>query len=448
MNRRAQNQTMQSLASGMGELKSRLLFVLLGILVYRIGSHITIPGVDPVQLAHMFAKQQHGVLGFFNMFSGGALSRMTIFALGVMPYISASIIIQLMTSIVPSLEQLKKEGEMGQRKISQYTRYGTVFLSLFQAMGLCRWLAGQQHVVMYTGVSFYFVAALTLVTGTMFLMWLGEQMTERGIGNGISILIFSGIVSRLPSALGQVLIQVRQGQMKMIFLLMLVLLVIAVVMVVVYIEKAQRRIPIHYARRQQGNKLYQVQNTHLPLKINTAGVIPPIFATSIIVFPSTLLQYFTHGQTTSWVTHIALMLQPGQPLYLICFSVAIIFFCFFYTALVFNSKETAMNLKKSGAFIPSIRPGEQTGHYIDKVLTRLTFAGSIYLTLIALMPSLLILFWHVPFYFGGTSLLIIVVVLLDFMTQAQTLLMSSQYQSVMKKANMRTLGGGLPTGRA
>jgi preprotein translocase subunit SecY len=435
----AYNPTATAMPAGLArfsELKKRLLFVLVGVVVYRIGAHITIPGVDPVQLAKLFAQQSKGVFGFFNMFSGGALSRMTLFALGVMPYISASIIIQLLTAVVPSLEQLKKEGELGQRKISQYTRYATVLLSCFQALGLCRWLASSSmNVVAHPDIYFFAVAAITMVTGAMFLMWLGEQMTERGVGNGISILIFSGIVSRFPQAIGQLFMQVRQGQMKMIFVLFLLLVIAAVTIIVVYFERAQRRIPIHYARRQQGKNLYQAQNSHLPLKINVAGVIPPIFATSLIIFPSTMLQYFMHGKT-GWWTHIMLALQPGHPVYMLVFAAAIVFFCFFYTALVFNSKETATNLKKSGAFIPSIRPGEQTGQYIDTVLTRLTFAGAVYLTLIALLPSVMITFWHVPFYFGGTSLLIVVVVLMDFMAQVQTHMMSQQYESAFKKANM------------
>lgn len=415
-------------------VRTRLFYVFAGIFIYRIGAHITIPGIDPVQLAKMFAQQKNGVLGFFNMFSGGALSRMTLFALGVMPYITASIIVQLLSAVLPSLEQLRKEGEMGRRKLSQYTRFGTLFLAIFQALGMCRGLTASAFgVVVNPDAHFYFVASMTLVTGTMFLMWLGEQMTERGIGNGISLLIFAGIVSRFPSAVGQFMFQVKQGQIKVLFLFVVLALILGVTALVVFIERAQRRIPIHYARRQQGQKLYQVQNSHLPLKINMAGVIPPIFATSLIVFPTTLLHYLGHG----WVAKLSVMLQPGQPAYLLAFSVAIFFFCFFYTALVFNAKETATNLKKSGAFIPSIRPGEQTGHYIDQVLTRLTFAGAIYLVLITLLPSVMVTQWHLPFYFGGTSLLIVVVVLMDFIAQLQSYLMSHQYESVMKKANMR-----------
>lgn len=418
-------------------VKQRIFFVLIGIFIYRVGAHITIPGIDQIQLAKLFAEQQKGVLGFFNLFSGGALSRMTLFALGVMPYITSSIIIQLMSSVVPSLEQLKKEGDLGRRKLSQYTRFGTLFLSIFQAMGMCRGLVMSQfQVVVNPDAYFYFVATMTLVTGTMFLMWLGEQMTERGIGNGISLLIFSGIVSRFPSAIGQLMVQMRQGQLAVIFLLVVLALIVGITTLVVFIERAQRRIPIHYARRQQGNKLYQSQNSHLPLKINTAGVIPPIFATSIIVFPTTILQYLGGAQQGGWSASISRLLQPGQPVYLIAFSTAIVFFCFFYAALVFNAKETATNLKKSGAFIPSIRPGEQTGIYIDQVLTRLTFVGAIYLVLITVVPAMMVSVWHLPFSFGGISLLIVVVVLMDFIAQLQTHMMSYQYGSVMKKANM------------
>lgn len=427
---------------GLGELKRRLLFVLLGILVYRIGAHIPVPGIDPQRLADLFRQQSGGILGLFNMFSGGALQRMTVFALNVMPYISASIIMQLFTVVVPQLEQLKKEGESGRRKINQYTRYGTLVLAAFQAIGISKWLASQS-IVINPSFSFYFIATLTLVTGTMFLMWLGEQMTERGVGNGISLIIFAGIVARFPAAIGQVMNQVRQGQMQVISLFLLIAIVLLVTAFVVFMERAQRRIPVQYAKRQMGRKLYAAQSSHLPLKINMAGVIPPIFASSIILFPATISQFFETTKGMGWLTKITLALSFGQPLYIICFGAAIIFFCFFYTALVFNPKETADNLKKSGGFIPGIRPGEQTAHYIDNVMTRLTFVGAIYLTLVALLPEFLIIFWHVPFYFGGTSLLIVVVVLMDFMAQVQAHLMSHQYESIMRKAHLKGQGMGL-----
>lgn len=421
---------------GLSELKRRLLFVLIGIIIYRIGAHIPVPGIDPQKLADLFRHQESGILGLFNMFSGGALSRLTLFALGVMPYISSSIIMQLFTVVVPKLEQLKKEGEAGRRKINQYTRYGTLLLATFQAFGISKWLASQ-GIVIDPSVSFYFIATLTLVTGTMFLMWLGEQMTERGIGNGISLIIFAGIVSRFPEAIASVSSQVRQGQMQVISLLILVALVLLVTAFVVYMERAQRRIPVHYAKRQQGRKMYAAQTSHLPLKINMSGVIPPIFASSIILFPTTIAEWFSKTQGLGWLNTVSLNLQPGQPLYLIFFAAAIIFFCFFYTAIVFNPKDTADNLKKSGAFIPGIRPGDQTAKYIDTVMTRLTFVGAIYLTLVALLPEFLIVTWHVPFYFGGTSLLIVVVVLMDFMAQVQAHLMSHQYESIMKKSNFK-----------
>lgn len=427
---------------GLGELKRRLMFVLLGILVYRIGAHIPVPGIDPQRLADLFRQQSSGILGLFNMFSGGALQRMTVFALNVMPYISASIIMQLFTVVVPSLEQLKKEGEAGRRKINQYTRYGTLVLAAFQAVGISKWLASQSIVINPT-FNFYFIATLTLVTGTMFLMWLGEQMTERGVGNGISLIIFAGIVARFPAAIGQVMNQVRQGQMQVISLLLLIAIVLLVTAFVVFMERAQRRIPVQYAKRQMGRKLYAAQSSHLPLKINMAGVIPPIFASSIILFPATISQFFETTKGMGWLNKVTLALSFGQPLYIISFAAAIIFFCFFYTALVFNPKETAENLKKSGAFIPGIRPGDQTANYIDNVMTRLTFVGAIYLTLVALLPEFLIIFWHVPFYFGGTSLLIVVVVLMDFMAQVQAHLMSHQYESIMKKAHLKGQGMGL-----
>ena len=418
---------------GLGELKRRLFFVFLGILIFRIGAHIPVPGIDPHKLADLFSKHNNGLLGLFNMFSGGALRRFTVFALGVMPYISSSIIMQLFTSISPHLEQLKKEGESGRRKISQYTRYGTVVLAAFQAIGISKWLASQGIVVM-TGIGFYVLATITLVAGTMFLMWLGEQMTERGVGNGISLIIFAGIVGRFPSAIAQVMQQVRQGQMQMISLVLLAALVVVIVAAIVFFERGQRRITVNYAKRQQGRKMYAAQSSHLPLKINMSGVIPPIFASSIILFPAVLARWFGQGHGMQWLNEVSVALSPGQPLYMLFFALAIIGFSFFYAALMFNPKETADNLKKSGAFIPGIRPGDQTARYIDMVMSRLTLVGAIYLTLIALLPEFLIMAWHVPFYFGGTSLLIVVVVLMDFIAQVQAHLMSHQYESIMKKA--------------
>lgn len=427
---------------GLTELKQRLLFLMLGILVYRIGSHIPVPGLDPQRLADLFNQQKGGILGLFNMFSGGALQRLTIFALGVMPYISSSIIMQLFTSVVPALEQLKKEGESGRHKISQYTRYGTLMLALFQAFGIAKWLTSS-GIVVIPGAYFYFVATLTLTAGTMFLMWLGEQITERGIGNGISMLIFAGIVSRFPESVVQVLGQVRQGQMQVISLFLLIAAVIAVTGAVVFIERGQRRIAVSYAKRQVGRMMYSAQNSNLPLKLNMAGVIPPIFASSIILFPATLAQWFGSSKGMGWLNKLGFALSMGQPLYLICFSAAIVFFCYFYTALVFSPKEMAENLKKSGAFIPGIRPGENTASYIDLVITRLTFFGAGYITLISLLPDILIYFWKMPFQFGGTSLLIVVVVLMDFMSQVQAHLMSHQYDSIMKKSRLKGSGSGM-----
>jgi preprotein translocase subunit SecY len=421
---------------GLHELKQRLLFVLLGIVIFRLGAHIPVPGLDPERLANLFNSQKNGYLGLFNMFSGGALSRFTIFALGIMPYISSSIIIQLFTTVVPKLEELKKEGESGRKKINQYTRYGTLLLSIFQAYGISRWLAGS-GTVLFPGFSFYFIATITLTAGTMFLMWLGEQITERGVGNGISLIIFAGIVSRFPQSIGQIMEQVREGQMQVVSLLLLVAIIIFVTGIVVFVERAQRRITVNYAKRQVGRKVYGGQSSHLPLKINMAGVIPPIFASSILMLPTSLAQWFGRGEGMGWLREIGFALSMGQPLYLIFFAVSIVFFCFFYTALVFNPKETAENLKRSGAFIPGIRPGENTGAYIDNVMTRLTFVGAIYITLICLLPQFLIMSWHVPFYFGGTSLLIVVVVLMDFMAQIQAHLMSHQYDSIMKKARLK-----------
>jgi preprotein translocase subunit SecY len=429
-------------SSGFADLKYRLLFVLMAIIVFRIGSYIPVPGLNPLRLQELFNGQQNNIVGLFNMFSGGALMRFSIFALGIMPYISASIIIQLLTVLSPNLSELRKEGEAGQRKINKYTRYSTVFLATFQAIGVSKMLI-VNNVAIAPGLSFYFTTALTLVTGTMFLMWLGEQVTERGIGNGISMIIFAGIVAGLPAALGRILEQVREGQLQIVVLLLILAAIAAVVAFVVFMERAQRRITINYARRMQGGKVYSAQSTHLPLKINMAGVIPPIFASSLILFPATIAQWFGNGKGMEWLSALSVSLQQGQPLHMLLFASGIIFFCFFYTALVFNPKETADNLKKSGAFIPGIRPGEQTASYIDNVMTRLTLAGAIYVTLICLLPEFLILAWNVPFYFGGTSLLIIVVVVMDFMAQVQAHVMSYQYESLLKKANLR--GGGLST---
>ncbi len=427
---------------GLHELKRRLLFVLIGLLVYRLGSYIPVPGLDPQKLAALFSHNEGGILGLFNMFSGGALSRLTLFALGVMPYISASIIIQMFGTISPSLQQLKKEGEAGRRQITQYTRYATVFLSAFQAIGICKWLVSE-GIAINPNLGFYFVAVITLVTGTLFLMWLGEQITEHGIGNGISLIIFASIASRFPAAIAEVLEQVRQGQMQVLTLILLIVAVVCVTGVVVYFERAQRRITINYAKRQQGRKLYAAQSSHLPLKINIAGVIPPIFAQSIILFPAAVAKFFGTTNGFGWLNDVALALSPGQPGYMLLFAAAIMFFAFFYTALVFSPRETADNLRKSGAFIPGIRPGEQTANYIDQVMTRLTLVGSIYLALVSLMPQFLIMAWNVPFYFGGTSLLIIVVVIMDFIAQVQAHLMSHQYESLMRKSNAKGTKVGL-----
>jgi preprotein translocase subunit SecY len=429
---------------GLSELKQRLFFLLLGIFIYRVGSHVPVPGLDPQRLADLFNQQKGGLLGLFSMFSGGNLQKFTVFALGVMPYISASIIIQLFTSVLPQLEQLKKEGESGKRKINQYTRYGTLVLAFFQAFGISKWLASTAGVVLVPGAQFYFVTALTLTSGTMFLVWIGEQMTERGIGNGISMLIFAGIVSRFPAAVVQVMSQVRQGQMQVISLFLLIAVVVVVTGFVVFVERGQRRIAVNYAKRQTGRMLYNAQTSNLPLKLNMAGVIPPIFASSIILFPATLAQWFGQGKWMGWLGKVSVLLSPGQPLYMMCFSAAIVFFCFFYTALVFSPKEIADNLKKSGAFIPGIRPGPNTASYIDLVITRLTFFGAIYITLVALMPDVLMLMWRMPVPFGGTSLLIVVVVLMDFMSQVQAHLVSHQYDSIMKKSRMK--GGGMMMG--
>ncbi len=435
-------------AAGAGrltELRQRIFFVLGALLVFRIGTFIPVPGVDPTALAALFDQQQGTILDMFNMFSGGALSRASLFALGIMPYISASIIMQLMTAVVPKLEQLKKEGEAGRRKITQYTRYGTVLLASFQAVGIAMSLQSQtangMQVVIHTGPGFILTAAVSLVTGTMFLMWLGEQITERGIGNGISLIIFAGIVAGLPSAVGGTLELARTGEMNAITILVLFLLAVAVTAFVVFVERGQRRITVNYAKRQQGRKMIAGQSSHLPLKLNMAGVIPPIFASSIILFPATLGQWIGTSEDMRWMQDIVAKLSPGEPIYVISYAVAIIFFCFFYTALTFNSKETADNLKKSGAFIPGIRPGAQTARYIDGVMSRLTLVGALYITAVCLLPEFLIVAWNVPFYFGGTSLLIIVVVVMDFMAQVQAHLMSHQYEGLMKKANLKGRGG-------
>ena len=424
-----------------GELRQRLIFLVLALLVFRLGAHIPVPGIDPDQLAQLFSGQKDGILGMFNLFSGGALSRFTVFALGIMPYISASIIMQLMTIVVPTLESLKKEGQAGQRKITQYTRYGTVLLATFQALGISVALQAQPGLVINPGLMFELNTVVTLVTGTMFLMWLGEQITERGLGNGISIIIFGGIVSGLPTAIGSLLELVRTGSMNILSALLIVVICIAVTYFVVFVERGQRRILVNYAKRQVGNKVYGGQSSYFPLKLNMAGVIPPIFASSIILFPATIAGWFTSGEPTNMFSRIikdlAATLAPGQPVYTILYAAAIIFFCFFYTALVFNSRETADNLKKSGAFVPGIRPGDQTGRYIDKILVRLTLAGAIYMVLVCLLPEFLVLKYNVPFYFGGTSLLIIVVVAMDFMAQVQSFVMQQQYGSLMKKANFK-----------
>ena len=423
------------------ELKQRLLFVVGALIVFRIGTFIPVPGIDPNVLSTLFEQQQGSILGVFNMFSGGALGRMSIFALGVMPYISASIIMQLLAVTVPSLEQIKKEGESGRRKIAMYTRYFTLVLATFQSIGISVALQGQSvggsPLVFNPGISFVFTAAVTLVTGTMFLMWLGEQVTERGVGNGISIIIFAGIVAGLPSAIGGTLELVRTGELHTLATIFLFILAVAVTGFVIFVERGQRRITVNYAKRQQGRRLYAGQSSHLPLKLNMAGVIPPIFASSIILFPATLGSWFSQNENMAWLQDIVSVLSPGQPIYVMLYALAIIFFCFFYTALQFNARDTADNLKKSGAFIPGIRPGEQTAKYIDQVMTRLTFVGAMYITVVCLLPEFLILYWNVPFYFGGTSLLIIVVVVMDFMAQIQSHMMSHQYEGIMKKANLQ-----------
>jgi preprotein translocase subunit SecY len=420
-----------------GDLRRRLVFLLLALLVYRIGAHIPVPGIDPDQLAQLFKSQQGSILGLFNMFSGGALSRFTVFALGIMPYISASIIMQLMTHVVPSLEALKKEGQSGQRVITQYTRYGTLGLGLFQSLAIALSLEASPGLVISPGLGFRVTAVVSLVAGTMFLMWLGEQITERGLGNGISILIFAGIAAGLPSALGQFASLVSQGSMSVVAALFVTVAVALVTYAVVFVERGQRKILVNYAKRQVGNKVYGGQSSHLPLKLNMSGVIPPIYASSIILLPTTAVSWFATGDSFRWLKDLADLLSPGQPIYVMLYAGAIIFFCFFYTALVFNSRETADNLKKSGAFIPGIRPGDQTARHIDRILSRLTLAGAIYVTLVCLLPEFLILKYNVPFYFGGTSLLIIVVVTMDFWAQVQSYVMSQQYDSLLKKASFK-----------
>jgi preprotein translocase subunit SecY len=420
-----------------GDLRRRIVFLLMALVVYRIGAHIPVPGIDPVQLQQVFNSQSGGILNLFNMFSGGALSRFAVFALGIMPYISASIIMQLMTYVVPTLEALKKEGESGRRKITQYTRYGTLFLAIFQSLGIAFALEGSPGLVMSPGFGFRMTAVVSLVAGTMFLMWLGEQITERGLGNGISILIFSSIAAGLPSAMGGLFELVRTGAMSIVASLFIITLVVFVTYAVVYVERGQRKILVNYAKRQVGNKVYGGQSSHLPLKLNMSGVIPPIFASSIILLPATVVGWFATGEGMRWLRDLSSALSPGQPIYVLLYAAMIIFFCFFYTALVFNSRETADNLKKSGAFIPGIRPGDQTARYIDRILGRLTLAGAIYITAVCLLPEFLVLKYNVPFYFGGTSLLIIVVVTMDFWAQVQSYVMSQQYESLLKKANFK-----------
>ena len=421
-----------------GDLQRRLVFLLLALVVYRIGAHIPVPGIDPSQLQQLFKGQQGGILSLFNMFSGGALSRFTVFALGIMPYISSSIIMQMMGYVIPSLEALKKEGEAGRRKTTQYTRYATVGLALFQSFGIAVALEGTVGLVINPGMGFRFTTVMSLTAGTMFLMWLGEQITERGLGNGISILIFGGIAAGLPSAIGGLFGLVGNGAMSIPAAIFIVALIILVTYFVVFVERGQRKILVNYAKRQVGNRVYGGQSSHLPLKVNMAGVIPPIFASSIILLPTTAVGWFATGESMRWLKDMAGMLSPGQPIYVILYSAAIVFFCFFYTALVFNSRETADNLKKSGAFIPGIRPGDQTARYIDKILARLTLVGAVYITAVCLLPEFLVLKYNVPFYFGGTSLLIIVVVTMDFWAQVQSYLMSQQYESLLKKANFKS----------
>ncbi|MAY56891.1 preprotein translocase subunit SecY [Pseudohongiella sp. SYSU M77423] len=434
------NMSGEGIGAGLGELKARLLFLLFAIFVYRVGTHIPVPGIDPAQLANMFSQNEGTFLGLFNMFSGGALERMSIVALGIMPYISASIIMQLLSAVNPYLAQLKKEGESGRRKITQYTRYGALALAIVQGTGMA---VGLLAPMAYNpGLGFTFTAIVSLVTGAMFMMWLGEQITERGVGNGISMLIFAGIVAGLPAAIGSSLSQAYEGQISGLLLFVVAIIAVIVIAGIVFIERGQRRITVNYAKRQQGNKLYQAQSSHLPLKVNMAGVIPAIFASSILLFPASIGQWFGQSEGAEWLQDLALLIGPGQPLYVILFSAMIIFFCFFYTALVFNPKDVADNLKRSGAFIPGIRPGEQTAKYIDAVLTRLTMFGAIYITIVCLLPNFFQMMANVPFNLGGTALLIVVVVSMDFMSQVQAHLMSHQYDSLMKKSNLGSFGRG------
>ena len=421
-----------------GDLRRRIIFLILALVVYRIGGHIPVPGIDPVQLQQLFKGQSGGILSMFNMFSGGALSRFSVFALGIMPYISASIIMQLMTYVVPSLEAIKKEGEAGRRKITQYTRYGTLGLAIFQSLGIALALEGSAGLVITPGFGFRMATVVSLVAGTMFLMWLGEQITERGLGNGISILIFAGIVAGLPAAMAGLFELVRTGAMSIVACLFILAVVVFVTFAVVFVERGQRKILVNYAKRQVGNKVYGGQSSHLPLKLNMSGVIPPIFASSIILLPATVVGWFATGEGMRWLKDLSGALSPGQPIYVMLYAAMIVFFCFFYTALVFNSRETADNLKKSGAFIPGIRPGDQTAKHIDRILGRLTLAGAVYITAVCLLPEFLVLKYNVPFYFGGTSLLIIVVVTMDFWAQVQSYVMSQQYESLLKKANFKT----------
>jgi preprotein translocase subunit SecY len=428
-----------------GDLKRRLIFLLGALIVYRIGTHLPVPGIDPTALSTMFSQQSGGILGMFNMFSGGALRRFAIFALGITPYISSSIIMQIVSTVYPPLEAIKKEGESGRRKITQYTRYATLVLGSVQAFGIAVALESQPGLVIDPGFAFRITTVICLMTGTMFLMWLGEQITERGLGNGISIIIFAGIVSGLPQALSNMGELISTGSIQVVPAIVICALAIAVTMLVVFVERGQRKIAVTYARRQVGNKITSAQNSHLPLKLNMSGVIPPIFASSLILFPATITSWFGTGQGSRWLRDVSSTLAPGQPIYTILYAGLIIFFCFFYTALVFNSKETADNLKKSGAVVPGVRPGDQTARYIDKVLMRLTLIGSFYIALVCLLPEFLVLWQNVPFYFGGTSLLIIVVVTMDFMSQVQAYIVTHQYESLLRKANFKRGDGGLST---
>jgi preprotein translocase subunit SecY len=425
--------------AGLTELRNRLLFVLFALLVYRVGTHIPVPGINPDRLAALFEQQQGGILDLFNMFSGGALERMSILALGVMPYITSSIIMNLLTAMHPTLQQLRKEGESGRRKITQYTRYGTLLIALIQGTSLSATLA-QQGLAFAPGFTFYFVATTTLVTGALFMMWLGEQITERGVGNGISLLIFAGIVSGFPAAIAQSFEAARQGDINIIALLVIGALAVGIVAFVVFIERGQRRITVNYAKRQQGRRVYQAQSSHLPLKINMAGVIPAIFASSLLLAPASIAQWFGNSPGMGWLQEIALLLSPGQPLYILLFAAGIVFFCFFYTAIMFDPKDVADNLKRQGAYVPGIRPGQQTARYIDDVITRLTIFGALYITLVCLLPEFMIVFFNITFQLGGTALLIVVVVAMDFMAQVQAHLMSSQYAKLMEKANLKNYG--------